>query len=132
MAKLAADTAVSTAPRIQREGLLLLLVRRCFGQSWWKETLLLFFLVVEGKARRGDHACGNENDQVTFDVLIDIGSEQSTNERNITDDRRFILCLLHVFSHQSAEHDCLAVINADAGSDLACAEYRLIDHVFGK
>jgi hypothetical protein len=49
------------------------------GQSWRQQTLLFFFLVVECQAGRGDDMSGNEDDEISFDVLINIRTEKATN-----------------------------------------------------
>ena len=73
--------------------------------------------------------CGHEDDEITLDVLVCVGTEKPSDNRNISDNRCAVLCLLHVFAHQAAEHDGRAIIDAHAGSNFACAEDRLVNHV---
>ena len=56
------------------------------GNLWQRrrqQAFLLFFLVVECKAGRGDHSRGDEDDEISFDVLINIRTEEATNQRNL-------------------------------------------------
>ena len=48
--------------------------------------------------------CGHENDEVPFDMLLGIGPEQSPHDRDVADDWRPVLCLLHVFAHEPAQN----------------------------
>ena len=75
---------------------------------------------------------GDENDEISFDVLINIRTEETPNQRNIANDGRFIFGLLHIFAHQPAKHDGLPVIDADAGGNLARTEHGLVYHVFSE
>src|SRR6266550_1362359 len=70
--------------------LALLLIRWHFRQSWRQQALLLFFLVVEREASWSDHSRCDEDDQIAFYMLIDVGTEETSNKRNIANDRRFI------------------------------------------
>ena len=62
-------------------------------------------------------------------MLLGICAEEPANNRDVADDRRAVLGLLHIFAHQTAEHDCLPVPDADASRDFAGTEDRLIDDV---
>src|SRR5207248_2702292 len=55
-----------------------------------------------------------------------------SDKRDISDDRCAVLCLLHIFAHQSAEHDSRTIIDADACSNLASTEDRLVDYILSK
>ena len=54
---------------------------------------------------------------------------KSADERDVAEDRRAILRLLHILAHQTSEHDRLAVPDAHARRYLARAEDRLVDDV---
>src|SRR5438045_2745836 len=58
-----------------------LLIRRHF-QQFRQEKAFLFFLVQRQTCRRND-LCGDEDHQVLFGVLFDIGTKRSANERNV-------------------------------------------------
>ena len=60
----------------------LFLIRRDFGQD--RRLQPLFLLDVERKPAGRDEARGHENDQIAFDVLIDIGAEQLAEKWNLT------------------------------------------------
>src|SRR5437762_10003735 len=103
------------------------------GNLWQRrrEQAFLFFLIQRHTCGRDD-ARGDEDDQVLFSVLLDIGAKRSADERNVANDGNFILGFLHVFTHQSTDYDRLPVINADTRSNLARAEDRLVNHIGGK
>src|SRR6266567_4724373 len=61
-----------------------LLIRRHFGQ-FRREEAFLFFLVQRQTGRRDDLR-GDEDDQVLFGVLFDIGAKRSADERNVAND----------------------------------------------
>src|SRR5581483_5541796 len=109
----------------------LLFVRRGFRQRGRDQPLLLFFLSQRFTCR-SYQAGGNENDQIAFDVLIYVTAEKASNQRQIADNRSAIFSFLHVFAHQSAQRHCLSIPNAYARRNLASAEHRLVNHVFGK
>ena len=88
-----------------------------------------FFRLIHRLAAGINQPRGDEDDQVSFDVLIDIGAEEAADDRNVANDRRAIFGLLHVFAHQTTEHDGLAVPDAHARRDFAGAEDRLVDDV---
>ena len=71
----------------------------------------------------------DEDDQIAFDVLIDICAEQSSHDRYVADNRRAILNLLHILPHQTTQHDGLTVPNTDARRNFAGAEDRLVNYV---
>jgi hypothetical protein len=52
---------------------------------------------------RVDQSCGDKNDQVPFQMLIDLRTEQSPDERDVAEQRSLVLDLLHVFTNQTAE-----------------------------
>src|SRR6478736_4721298 len=79
----------------------LLLIRRNLRQLR-REEASLFFL-VQRYSRGRDDLRGNEDDQVLFGVLFGIGAKRAANERNVANDRNFILGFLHVFAHQPAD-----------------------------
>ena len=76
-----------------------------------------------------DDARGVEDNEVLFDVLIDVAAKGAADERNVANDRSFILGFLHVFPHQPTDNHGLSIINTNARRYFACAEYRLINHV---
>ena len=55
--------------------------------------------------------------------------EKPADQRNVADDRGAIFGLLHIFPHQAAEHDSLAVPHAHARRDFAGVEDRLVNDV---
>src|SRR5579864_8125800 len=57
-----------------------------FRQNRRRHSFLFLFLFswIGWLASRVNQARGDKNDQVAFNVLIDIGAEQSTEERDIT------------------------------------------------
>src|SRR6266536_5868596 len=108
----------------------LFLVRRHFGQD--RRLQPFFFFNVQRQSAGCNEARSHENDQVPFDVLIDIGAEKPADERNIADDRDLIFRLLHVLAHQPAEHDCLPIPHTHVRGHFAGAKDRLVDHVLGQ
>ena len=73
--------------------------------------------------------CSHEDDQIALNMLVGIGAEKSSYERNIPDNRCSIFGFLDVFAHQPAEYDSRSVINAYTRSDFARAEDRLINDI---
>ena len=63
-------------------------------------------------------------------MLFDIGAKRSADEWNVANDRHFIFCFLHVFTHQSTKDYGLPIINADARGHLAGAKHRLVNHIW--
>src|SRR4051812_48812026 len=101
----------STTPTLHYSNLLLL-VERNFRQRRRLDHAFLFFFflgLVERRPGGGNEPRGNENHKVTLDMLVDIGAEEPADDRNIPNDWGFIFRFLHVFAHQSAEHDGLSV-----------------------
>src|SRR5207247_10506627 len=107
-----------------------LLVTRHLWQRGRQQAF--FFFLVQWQTCGCDDLRGDEDDQVLFSVLFDIGAKRSADERNVANDGNFILSFLHVFTHQSTDYDRLPVINADTRSNLARAEDRLVNHIGGK
>lgn len=112
--------------------LLLLLIRWRFGQCGRQQAFLLFFLIVERESGWRDHARSDEDDEIAFDVLIDVGAKEASNQWDVANYWSFIFGLLHVFAHQSPEHDRLAVPHTNARGYFARAEHRLVDHVLSE
>src|SRR5438046_889355 len=107
--------------------LLSFLIRWHFGQHRrLQHSLFFFFTRVQWQSAGGDEPCGDEDDQVAFDMLIDIGTKEAPNQRNVANDRRFIFCPLHILPHQPAQHYCLPVPHADIRCHLTRAEHRLV------
>src|SRR5437763_10835940 len=113
--------------------------RRLFLIRWnlWQNRRLqqpfLFLLSgINWQSARINQPRRHENDEIAFDVLIDVGAEEASNQGNIADDRDFIFCLLHVFTHQSTEHNRLAVPDTYARGHLARAENRLVNHIISE
>src|SRR5882757_7214559 len=82
--------------RLDRVHSWLLFIRRHFRQLRREETFLFF--LVQRQTRGRDDARGDEDDQVLFGVLFDVGAKRSANKWNVANDRNFIFCLLHVFA----------------------------------
>ena len=61
-----------------------------------REQAFLFFLVQRRTGRRNDL---RGDDQVLFDMLLDIGAERPADDWNVSYDRDLILSFLHVFAH---------------------------------
>ena len=100
------------------------------GRRQRLDDLLDFFRrPADGIAGGIDQAGGDEDDQVALEVLIDARAEETADERDVAEERHLVFDLLHVFTHQAAEHDRLTVEDADARRDLAGAEDRLVDDV---
>ncbi len=97
-----------------------------------QEPFLFFPRGVNWQAAWVNQPRGHENDEIAFDVLIDVGAEQASNQGNIADDRDLIFRLLHVFAHQTPKHNRLPVPDTYARRHLARAENRLVNHVVGE
>ena len=111
---------------------ILFLVGRDFRQDRGLQPFFFFLGRVQGQTAGRDEARGDENNQIPFDVLIDISAEQPSNQRNVADDRDLIFRFLHVFPHQTAKHDRLAVPHAHIRRHFARAKNRLINHVLSE
>jgi hypothetical protein len=96
------------------------------------EVFGLFSLVIRvyQLATRINQSRRHEDNQVSFDVLFRVRAKEAADDWNVTQERSAILCLLHVFTHETPQHNCLAIPDAHAGRDLACAEDGLVDDVW--
>src|SRR2546430_3200332 len=111
----------------------LLLIRWDFGQDRRLQHPFFFFLSrIHRQAAGRDQVHGGEDNQVALDVLIDIGAEKPAEKWNVAYDRSFIFHLLHIFTHQTAQHNRLSVPHAHVRGHLPCAKDRLVDHVLGE
>jgi hypothetical protein len=54
------------------------------------QALFLFFLIVEREAGSRDHSGGDENDEISFNMLINIRTEETANQWNIANEVRLI------------------------------------------
>ncbi len=92
--------------------------------------MFLFFVgLVDWLSGRIHQPGRYEDDQITFDVLIDIGAEQAADHRNVAEERRAVLNFLDVFAHQTAKHNCLPVPHVHTGGHFSCTEDGLIDNI---
>lgn len=77
----------------------LFLVSRDLPQNRRLDHFLFFFRLIDRLPSRIHQPRGYKNDQVAFDMLIDIGSEQPADHRKIAKERSPILNFLNVFAH---------------------------------
>src|SRR6186713_1363274 len=87
---------------------------------------------MERLSARSYQTCRDKNHQVPFDMLLRIRAKKATDDRDASQERRPILCFLHIFAHQPSQHDRLAIPNADTGCHLSGAENRLINNIWGE
>jgi hypothetical protein len=97
-----------------------------------QQPFLFLLSGINWQSARSDQPRGHENDEIAFDVLIDVRAEEAPNQRNVADDRSLIFCFLHVLAHQTPKHNCLAVPDTYARGYFARAEDRLVNHVIGE
>ena len=96
-----------------------------------------FFLVrvvlgTQQLSGRIHQARGDEDDQVTFDLLVDFRTEQGAREGHIPENWDLVVDLLNILSDKPAESDGLTIPDADVGGHLAFAEDWLVDDVLGE
>ena len=91
------------------------------------------FLLLILRARRiaiwPHETRGDEHHEVCLRALIDTGTEEPAEDRDVSEKRDFVFHLLNVFTHQSAEHDGRSIEDTHAGGHLPRAEDRLVDDV---
>ena len=52
-------------------------------------------------------------------MLIDIGAEKPTGQRDIPKDRNFVLNFLHILPHETPQRDGLPIVNGNLGLHFA-------------
>src|SRR5258706_3633852 len=82
-------------------------------------------------AGRIDQLGMNENQQIALAANMRFGTPQPANERKVAEERHFIVELLHIFTNQTAQHNCLAVPDDNACRQVTAGEQRLLDVVLG-
>src|SRR6266404_9041898 len=112
---------------------MLFLIERNLGQNRRLDQVFGFFHFfsgVYGLSTWIDQSGRHKNDQVSLDVLFDVGAKKAAENGNVADDRRAIFGLLHVLSHQTAQHDRLPVPYAHTRRYLPSTKDRLINNVW--
>src|ERR1017187_575849 len=80
-------------------------------------------------ARGIDQPGGHKDQQVAFVSHGGLGAEQSSDHRNVAEERNFIINLLQLLRDQTAQNDRLTVPNYHAGDQIAGGKQRLLDVV---
>ena len=101
-----------------------------FGEAEGIDDFFGFVGLDEGLALGVHQAGGDEDDEIFFDFLVHIGAEEASGERDVAEDRDFVVDFLHILADESAEGDSLAVPDADTRGDFANGEDGLVHHIF--
>src|ERR1017187_2205596 len=80
-------------------------------------------------ARRIDQPRGHEDQQVSLISHGGLGAEQTTDHRNVAEERNFIINLLQLLRDKTAQDDRLTVPNNNTGDQIAGGKQRLLDVV---
>src|SRR5438045_4234041 len=105
----------------------------CLRQNWrLQQSLLFFFVWIKRLTRGSDETRRHKDNQIALDVLLDIGPEETSHQRNVADKWCLILRLLNVFAHQPSKHHRLPIPDAHTRGHFACAKNRLINYVVGE